>query len=60
MNSMKERWIKYLKSFGTRRYENLRKMVLDYMISNNLEAKTYNKSLEEILDENNLWYMLYL
>ena len=57
MNSMKQRWMKYLKSFGAKRYEVLRNQVSSYIRST---GKLPSRSLEENLNKYNLWYMLYL
>lgn len=57
MNSMKERWIEYLKSFGTKRLINLKTNVSKYIRST---GKLPSRDLEENLEKYNLWYMLYL
>lgn len=57
MNSMKERWIKYLKSFGTKRLIDLKTNVSKYIRST---GKLPSRDLEENLEKYNLWYMLYL
>ena len=57
MNSMKERWIKYLKSFGIKRFIDLKTNVSKYIRST---GKLPSRDLEENLDKYNLWYMLYL
>lgn len=57
MKSMKKEWIKYLNSFGVKRYEILRNQVSSYIRST---GKLPSRSLEENLNKYNLWYMLYL
>ena len=57
MNSMKERWIKYLKLFWTKRLIDLKNNVSKYI--RNI-GKLPSRDLEENLEKYNLWYMLYL
>ena len=57
MNSMKEKWIKYLKSFGTKRLIDLKDNVSKYIRNT---GKLPSRDLEENLEKYNLWYMLYL
>ena len=58
MKSMKKEWIKYLNSFGTERFFKLRHTVLEHCIKNNLPYDV--ESLENTLESNKLWYMMYL
>lgn len=54
---MKKRWIKYLKSFGSKRLIDLKNNVSKYIRST---GKLPSRELEENLEKYNLWYMLYL